>query len=103
MQPASVFHQYEIKMQSLAMKPADVLHMAEVGRSFIRSFMPQQHVDFYCNQQVLLSCVTDGQGRPVAAALVGSPAYVTCPSSTHLRLKPSHPLDPGTASDSLQA
>ena len=85
------------------MKAQDVERMADLGRRNIRAFMPQQHIDFYCNQQVLLSCVNDGAGRPVATALVGPLGFISCPSPSLLRVSPSNSLDPGMASDTLQA
>jgi hypothetical protein len=95
-QPAAVFHPHEIQMQRLTMKAADVEHMAEVGKRFIRSSMPQQHMDFFASQQMLLSCVTGAEGRPVADALVGPLGFVSCPSPTQMTVKPAHTLAPGT-------
>ena len=98
-QPATtttVFHPHELQMQRLTMKAADVEHMAEVGKRFIRNSMPQQHMDFFAGQQVVLSCVTDAQGRPVAQALVGPLGFVACPSPTEITINPAHTLAPGT-------
>ncbi len=57
--------------------------------------MPEQHQDFFCNQQFLLLGVTSREGRPVARAVVGPRGFISSPDSTKLTLQPLQRLEPG--------
>ena len=58
--------------------------------------MPEQHREFFCNQEFILLGVTNREGRPVACAVVGPRGFITSPDPTKLMLEPLQRLEPGT-------
>lgn len=70
----------------------------------IRSFMPEQHRDFFPLLPYLLAAGRDAAGRPIATVLAGEEGFVTSPSPTELAIAalPS-PHDPADAALSAGA
>ncbi len=58
--------------------------MALIGQRTIRSFLPQQHQDFYPQLPFLLLGSVDATGQPWASVLAAPPGFVTAPDETHL-------------------
>ncbi|MBV8392507.1 MAG: pyridoxamine 5'-phosphate oxidase family protein [Alphaproteobacteria bacterium] len=86
----SPFHIDERMAQSLA-------HQS-VGSAPIRSFMPDQHRQFFALLPYLFVATTDARDWPVASVLPGVPGFVASPNPTHLRVTARLPADdPATA------
>jgi predicted pyridoxine 5'-phosphate oxidase superfamily flavin-nucleotide-binding protein len=52
----------------------------------IRSFMTEQHREFYAHLSYLFVSVMDGEGWPLATVLTGAPGFVATPDPTTLRI-----------------
>ncbi|MBR3192431.1 pyridoxamine 5'-phosphate oxidase family protein [Bosea sp. (in: a-proteobacteria)] len=84
---ASPFHQGELEAQALA---------GESSRGAgIRSFMPDQHRDFFALLPYLFVAGRDAQGKPIATVLAGPEGFVTSPTPNALDIAAlSAPGDP---------
>lgn len=75
---ASPFHQGELEAQALA---------GESSRGAgIRSFMPDQHRDFFALLPYLFAAGRDAQGKPIATVLAGPEGFVTSPTPNELAI-----------------
>ncbi|MCU0117195.1 pyridoxamine 5'-phosphate oxidase family protein [Pseudomonas sp. B2M1-30] len=59
--------------------------METFGRKVIRSWMPDQHRQFYQQLPFMLYGAVDGEGRPWASVLEGEPGFAESPDPTHLQ------------------
>jgi predicted pyridoxine 5'-phosphate oxidase superfamily flavin-nucleotide-binding protein len=76
---ASPFHADERAAQQLAgVRPPSA--------SGIRTFMPDQHREFFASQRSLFVSVPGDEGWPVATMLTGPAGFVSAPSPTALRV-----------------
>jgi predicted pyridoxine 5'-phosphate oxidase superfamily flavin-nucleotide-binding protein len=84
------FHEGELEAQSRA-------GTSSRGAG-IRTFMPEQHRDFFPLLPYLIAAGRDAAGRPIATVLAGEEGFVTSPSPTELAIAalPS-PHDPADA------
>lgn len=55
-----------------------------IGRRIVRDYMPDQHREFFAGLPMLFVGHVDGQGRPWASVLTGSPGFLTSPDSKRL-------------------
>ncbi|WP_262694624.1 pyridoxamine 5'-phosphate oxidase family protein [Kordiimonas aquimaris] len=83
---ASVFHDGELKVQQQAGVSEKV---AKYATKAIRSFMPDQHREFYQQLPMILMGLTDQQGRPWATAAFGEQGFITSPDENSLLIKGS--------------
>lgn len=93
---ASPFHDGELEAQALA---------GESSRGTgIRSFMPDQHRDFFGLLPYLFAAGRDAQGKPIATVLTGPEGFVTSPTPNELAIAglPA-PGDPAAAALSAGA
>jgi len=60
--------------------------MEAFGRKVIRSWMPDQHREFYRQLPFMLLGAVDAQGRPWASVLEGEPGFADSPDPEHLHL-----------------
>jgi len=58
--------------------------MEAFGRKVIRSWMPEQHREFYRQLPFMLLGAVDAQGRPWASVLEGEPGFADSPDPEHL-------------------
>lgn len=58
--------------------------MEAFGRKVIRTWMPDQHREFYQQLPFLLFGAVDAQGRPWASVLEGAPGFAHSPDPEHL-------------------
>lgn len=76
--------------------------MRGLGQKVIRSFMPEQHRQFYAQLPLVLVGSVDRAGRPWASVLVGAPGFMHAPDANHLEVAarpiPGDPLDEGLRS-----
>jgi predicted pyridoxine 5'-phosphate oxidase superfamily flavin-nucleotide-binding protein len=79
----SPFHEGEKSLQSLVGKREQ---MEQFGRKAIRSFMPQQHRDFYTQLPFIVVGSVDEHGWPWASILPGKPGFIDSPTSTTLNI-----------------
>ena len=56
----------------------------DIGRKFIRDYIPEQHYAFYNAQPFMICATLDDTGQPWASILVGRPGFVTAPSAKQL-------------------
>jgi len=78
----SPFHEGERRVQE-RLGDSEVQRWA---RGAIRSFMPDQHRNFFEEQPFLIVSGRDGDGRPWATVLEGGPGFVRSPESTSLEI-----------------
>lgn len=74
--PPSPFHPGEVAIQE-RLGVAD--QMAAFGRKVVRSFMPDQHRDFYAQLPFIVVATVDAEGRPWASLLEGRPGFLHSP------------------------
>lgn len=90
---SSPFHAGEIMLQKRAAKHQA---MEGVGRRFIRSFMPDQHREFFEKLPFLIVGSVDQEGWPWASIVYGEPGFISTPSPTIMNVSanmiPSDPL-----------
>jgi ferredoxin-NADP reductase/predicted pyridoxine 5'-phosphate oxidase superfamily flavin-nucleotide-binding protein len=79
----SPFHDGEKSLQSLVGKREQ---MEQFGRKAIRSFMPQQHRDFYAQLPFIVVGSVDEHGWPWASILPGKPGFIKSPTLTTLNI-----------------
>lgn len=51
----------------------------QIGNRMIRSFMPEQHREFFAQLPALLVAAVDGEGQPHASVLCGAPGFAWSP------------------------
>jgi uncharacterized protein len=61
--------------------------MERRGRAVIRSFMPDQHREFFANQPFLVLSSADREGQPWASMLFGMPGFMTSDEPDLLRVE----------------
>eukprot|EP01023_Acetabularia_acetabulum_P006790 TRINITY_DN12863_c0_g1_i1.p1 TRINITY_DN12863_c0_g1~~TRINITY_DN12863_c0_g1_i1.p1 ORF type:complete len:259 (-),score=23.36 TRINITY_DN12863_c0_g1_i1:293-1069(-) len=79
----SPFHVGEQQIQEKVGVREDVEHM---GRSMIRSYMPDQHRQFFENQILFYVGTVDESGAPWASSLFGQPGFIKSPDSQTLTI-----------------
>jgi predicted pyridoxine 5'-phosphate oxidase superfamily flavin-nucleotide-binding protein len=82
------FHQDELAAQQLAGERSKL--------ASIRTFMPEQHRDFFALLPYLFVATADSQGWPVASVLTGDAGFVHAPDPTTLRIDALPPVDDPT-------
>ncbi len=95
----SPFHAGEREMQDRAGKRAA---MEDFGKIAIRTFMPDQHREFFEKIPFILVGSVDADGWPWASMLTGGPNFITSPTETQLTLN-AVPLEDDPLSDSLRS
>lgn len=67
-----------------------------IGRRVIRDFLPEQHREFFARLPLFILGWVDGEDRPWASPLVGTPGFLHSPEPRHLHVAaeplPSDPL-----------
>ncbi|MBS7670653.1 pyridoxamine 5'-phosphate oxidase family protein [Croceicoccus gelatinilyticus] len=87
-----IFHEGELAMQRAA-GVAD--RMAIVGPKVIRTFMPDQHRQFYEQLPFLVAASVDEGGDVWATLMTGEPGFISSPSPTDLSVRATlHESDP---------
>ena len=94
----SPFHSGEKAMQQRVGK-ADA--MATIGRKVIRSYLPEQHRDFFAKLPFVVVGSVDEAGRPWASILPGSPGFMNSTTPTSLDIKAT-PITGDPLSSSLK-
>lgn len=80
---SSPFHKGEREIQErLGVRE----QLEEVGKRFIRGFMPGEHRAFYARLPFLLIGSVDNRGRPWASVLVGRPGFVKATTPNRLKI-----------------
>jgi glutathione S-transferase len=77
MDPGGPFHRGELIAQTLA-------GTGTPGMTGIRSFMPDQHRDFFALLPYLFVATVDADGWPVATVLTGEPGFIQSPDPNTL-------------------
>lgn len=80
---ASPFHAGEIALQT---RVGAAAQLEEIGRAFIRPFMPAQHRAFFETLPFMVLGTVDGDGAPWATLLEGAPRFAASPDPRTLRL-----------------
>ena len=81
--PASPFHQGERDVQTrLGVRD----RVEEIGQRFIRSYLPQQHREFYQQLPYLFIGSVDALGRPWASVVVGRLGFIQSPDAHRLHI-----------------
>ena len=83
------WHDGELEAQRRA---GVVKRMDEVGRRFVRSYMPEQHRIFFAQLPFIVVGSVDSSGWPCASILSGAPGFVSSPDPRTLHIA-SRPLD----------
>ena len=60
--------------------------MDQIGRRVIRSYLPQQHRDFYETLSFLIVGSVDAEGRPWISLLAGAPGFISSPDERSLHI-----------------
>jgi predicted pyridoxine 5'-phosphate oxidase superfamily flavin-nucleotide-binding protein/ferredoxin len=94
----SPFHAGEKAMQQRVGK-ADA--MATIGRKVIRSYLPEQHHDFFAKLPFVVVGSVDEAGRPWASILPGSPGFMKSTTPTRVDIKAT-PIKDDPLSSSLE-
>lgn len=76
------FHEGEVALQS-KLGVAELI--GERTNGFIRSFMPQQHRQFFTSSPFTVFGLIDSDGHPVATPIWGEGNFIESPSPTQLR------------------
>lgn len=63
--------------------------LEEMGQSFIRDYMPDQHREFYQQLSYVFIGSVDSLGRPWASMLLGRPGFIQSPDEHKLRFNSS--------------
>lgn len=80
----SPWHRGEQTMQStIGIKES----LEEIGKRVIRSYMPDQHRDFFNKLPFIVVGSVDIQGWPWASILTGYPGFISSPTSTSLTIR----------------
>lgn len=80
---ASPFHEGEQRIQqALGVRE----QIEPFARRVVRSFLPEQHVDFYRQLPFVVAAARDARGRPWVTLLSGEPGFVCAPNERRLTL-----------------
>ncbi|VXC88269.1 Nitric oxide dioxygenase [Burkholderia sp. 8Y] len=91
----SPWHRGEIEMQTAA---GVAERMRDVGARVVRSFMPEQHRQFFAQLPFIVAGTVDANGDAWAAFLTGRPGFLRSPDATTLSVEHTRdPLDPADA------
>lgn len=82
--PPEAFHEGERAMQTLAGVRE---RMAEVGPRVIRSYMPEQHRQFFTQLPFLIAGTVDDSGQPWASVLAGPAGFISSPDPQQLAVQ----------------
>lgn len=88
--PDDGFHEGE---QAIQARVGVRERMSEIGSRVIRSYMPEQHRQFFTQLPFLIVGTVDGAGQPWASALAGPAGFVTSPDPGQLAVRalpPTH-------------
>ena len=92
------FHEGECAMQA---RVGVGERIAVIGAQAIRSFMPEQHREFFRQLLFIVVGSLDGDGQPWASMLAGSDGFIDSPDPQRLVIHtlppPASPLAPGLA------
>jgi predicted pyridoxine 5'-phosphate oxidase superfamily flavin-nucleotide-binding protein len=80
----AAFHAGEVALQQRA---GVAQRMADVGPRVIRSYMPEQHRDFFAQLPFVVLGSVDAQGQPWASVLAGPPGFIRSPDAARLRVQ----------------
>ena len=80
---ASPFHRGEQELQS---RLGLLSKMEVMGKRMIRSYMPEQHREFYAQLPFLIVGSVDNQGRPWASILPVNLGEIVSPTPTRLKI-----------------
>lgn len=80
---AQPFHEGE---QALQQRAGSFDTLAAIGSRVIRSFMPDQHREFFAQLPFVVLGALDATGQPWATALAGRPGFMTSPDAQQLVL-----------------
>ncbi|NJK35990.1 MAG: flavin-nucleotide-binding protein [Oscillatoriales cyanobacterium SM2_2_1] len=75
--------------------------MENVGRRFIRDYMPDQHREFFQMLPFLLVGAMDASGQPQVSVVVGQPGFISSPNPQRLRVA-TQPLFGSPLRDTLR-
>ncbi|WP_051516633.1 pyridoxamine 5'-phosphate oxidase family protein [Herbaspirillum sp. RV1423] len=90
--PDNAFHSGELHAQQRA---GALEKMATIGSKVIRTFMPEQHRQFFGQLPFMLIGSQDDDGQPWASILVGEPGFVSSPDEQRLDIRAQpHRSDP---------
>ncbi|HSV52446.1 MAG TPA: pyridoxamine 5'-phosphate oxidase family protein [Burkholderiaceae bacterium] len=82
--PDETFHEGERAMQTLAGVRE---RMAEVGPRVIRSYMPEQHRQFFAQLPFLIAGTVDTASQPWASVLAGPAGFISSPDPQQLAVQ----------------
>ena len=94
----SPFHRGEKTIQRRVGK-ADV--MEAMGRKIIRSYLPEQHREFYAQLPFMIVGSVDEYGNPWASILPGLPGFMQSPTPTTLDIM-ANPIQGDPLAKSIQ-
>ena len=90
------FHEGELAVQQ---RLGIAERMLGIGQRVVRTFMPEQHRQFYAQLPFVMVGSVDDQQRPWASVLVGEPGFIQSPDERQLsfaaRPVPGDPLAEG--------
>ncbi|KAK9815150.1 hypothetical protein WJX73_008896 [Symbiochloris irregularis] len=90
----SPWHAYEAQVQRAVMGEEKAQDYAQKKAQNIRSYLTEQHKDFYVHLPLLYVSVLDSTGHPVALVLTGEPGFVHSLSDTAASIQPMQTLNP---------
>lgn len=79
----SPFHEGELAIQA---RLGAQERMDRQGRRFIRTFLPEQHREFFAQLAYVVIGAVDASGALWASILVGNPGFLTAPDERHLHV-----------------
>jgi ferredoxin-NADP reductase/predicted pyridoxine 5'-phosphate oxidase superfamily flavin-nucleotide-binding protein len=80
----SPFHRGEHELQT---RTGQREKMESIGKRVVRSYMPDQHRDFFTQLPFVIIGSVDHEGWPWASILAGNAGFITSPTSTSLEIK----------------
>ena len=95
----ATFHEGEVALQASA---GTAERLAEIGSRVIRSYMPDQHREFFEQLPFLVAGTVDAQGQPWASVLAGPAGFVESPDAQHLVVN-ARPLPQDPMRETLSA
>jgi len=97
----SPWHKGERQLQTVA---GVAEQMEQVGKKVIRSYMPDQHRDFYHQLPFLVAGVVDPDGNPWSTILARQPGFISAPDDKSLDINAAPPPgDPARAGFAVDA
>lgn len=96
LRPDNPFHAGELAVQQ---RLGIAERMLPIGQRVVRTYLPEQHREFYPQLPFVMVGSVDAQQRPWASVLVGEPGFIQAPDERRLsfaaRPVPGDPLDAG--------